>query len=476
MSAISENIIKHITLGFLRSFYRARTRAENDLTISGTDMKGSNNIIADGFLRFTEADGHIFTATFEATSQLTRDEIVYRPRKSHVFWDAMAFAFLLVPLSLAIAHASEWYPLVGPDFNRRMLLLLASFPAWVMVYYILFARLPRYRYIYAIEQFKQYQADDQWIAFAYDVFAEKSEKYRTELLRQCTRYGFGVVEINYKRQPRLLMAPSRADHFVPKQKALPWLPRAEWRAQMANVARKPWQKLKARFQTWLGASTSRYFRWFPRTYYYQWSIVAAGLLVSFFLIKTEYDKLPIHFVAEAQYKAEQLASQERPEPGYYVIDAPVAPVDDSTYQPYVQQLNEEQFSGLLQMEEDEEAEAVGLPPLRILGAEPGMEMAAYYSCNRYNRLDRAYYYLYDTTFASLHLARMRLAELNDEGLSATAVWPQCLGIYREGFLVYVDELGTDSLDMAFLRDSFNYYHLDTLQRQLELRQLNPITN
>ena len=96
MSSLTENAIKQLALGYLKSFYRLRNRAANTGTLTGLDMRGANNIIADGFLHYTDESGKVFSATFEATSQATRDEICYRPRTSHVIWDALVFSFFLL--------------------------------------------------------------------------------------------------------------------------------------------------------------------------------------------------------------------------------------------------------------------------------------------------------------------------------------------------------------------------------------------
>ena len=124
MSSLSENAIKHIALGYLKSFYRLRNRAENTGTLTGLDMRGANDIIADGFLHYTQEDGQVFSATFEASSQATRDEIRYRPRLWHVFWDGMVFTCFLLPTFLAVAHITGSFPLVGEDFYLRLLYLI----------------------------------------------------------------------------------------------------------------------------------------------------------------------------------------------------------------------------------------------------------------------------------------------------------------------------------------------------------------
>lgn len=477
MSSLSENTIKQLALGYLKSFYRLRPRAFNTVTLTGTDMRGSNNIIADGFLHFTQEDGKIFTATFEATSQATKDEICYRPRHSHVFWDSMAFASLLLPTFLAIAHIANWYPLAAEDFYFRLLYLLLTLPLWMGLYFVAFRRLPRYRYIFAIEQFKQYKADDQWIAFGYDAFSGMKEKYRLELIRQCSRFGFGLVEITAQRLPKLIMAPSRAEIFVPARSVFDFLPQGEWQKRLQSMTVGRWTKIKKFLRERLLPVQNRYFRWFPRTYYNQWGLVLFGLLITSFLIRIEYQKLPVLFPNEKRYKKRVIANNkdERVEPSYFIVDAPIAGFYDSTFTPYEMRFNEEQFSGIIQAEETDDSKEAAAPPLRIIVADPGEEIALYYTCDRYNGLHQTFYLLADSVYSQLSGARQRLATLNELGLSATAVWPPCLGGTGKGFLVYVNELLIDSTGAAVLLDSLQQ-KLDSTDRQLRLLKFYPITN
>ncbi|MCB0635999.1 MAG: hypothetical protein KDC54_05255, partial [Lewinella sp.] len=302
MSSLTENTIKQVALGFLKSFYRLRPRAPGAATLSGLDLRGGQRIIVDGFLKFIQEDNIPFMATFEATSYDTRDEVHYRPRLSYVYWDGIVFASLTLAVLGAVLHISGFHPVVvyGPRLALLYLLGLGLF--LVLLYRSLFYRLRRYRYITAVEQFKQYQADDQWIAIGYDVFHPGEERKRRELIRQCVRFGFGLIEIDARRQPRLIMAPSKAANFVPQRNFLRLETLQDWGQRMGQMAR-PWRR---RLRIWiqrkvLGRHASRYFRWFPRTYYHQMALAALGRVGIGYLYYQEYQKLPIHYVNERIY-------------------------------------------------------------------------------------------------------------------------------------------------------------------------------
>ncbi|RME99206.1 MAG: hypothetical protein D6772_08055, partial [Bacteroidetes bacterium] len=450
-------------------YYRYRPRAEGSVTLSQVDMRMSDGLIADGFLQFIQTNNEPFTVTLEATSHETRDELFYRPRPAHVRWDGAAFAMLLIPFSLALLHLTEVYPLVHIGFGLGIGILLISALLWIEIYYRLFKRLPRYRYIYAIEQFKQYRANDQWVAYSYDVFSRHDEERRKELIRQCTRYGFGLLEINEQRKVRLILAPSRAENFVPKRKAIQFLTRGEWQNKMSNMVAGSWGGVKQAVKGRLKPLQSQYFRWFPRTYPNQWALALAGSIATIFLLRIEYEQRPFVYANKwlRQIELSRIPPREMGEPLYYIVDEPIPDLNDSI-----------EFEGSLWQEEDpfndiiqgwSSASAGELRPVRIVSVRPGEQAALYYDCARIRAAGRRFYVLYDTLLPDLNTARQRLTYWNAEGFAATAVWPACLGGPPEGFLVYVDEILPDTFSAKILRDSFQLLR-DSTSKPLLIRE------
>jgi len=477
MSALSENTIKQITLGYLKSFYRNRSRSQQHLTVTGMDMRGDGGIVADGFIRFGQDDGTFFNATFEATSHETRDEILYRPRYFHSFWDALVVVSMLIPVLFALAHINGFYLLVADTneaFFHRLFYLHAGILAIALFFVAVFRRLPRYRNIYAVEQFKQYHADEQWIAYGYDVFDGMKEKYKKELVEQCTRYGFGLIEITPQRKPKLIIAPSRAENFVPKQAFLDLLPNAEWQDAIRSATVGSWKKIKTWLQSKLKKPQNDYFKWFPRTYYNQWALILLGISASFFFIRMEYQMLPFDCPNERDYKTSLIENRKdaKKETTYYKVDAPVPGYYDSLFAPYDLHLNEEQFEEIIQTATFTHIDSIN-DPVRIVSSVQGEDAALYYDCERFHGIKQDFYLLVDTVFDNLSLARERMDELNQKNLMATAVWSPCLGGEGRGFLLYVDELILDSLEATQVRDSLQL-QLDSLDRNLKILYFNPI--
>lgn len=474
MSSLSENTIKQVALGFLKSFYRLRPRADRAPTLTGTDMRGKGGIIADGFLSFVQPDNTAFTATLEATSWNTRQEVRYRPRLTHILWDSIALSLLITATLLAFLHIFKVYLMVIYGFTPFMLGLAAFLMVTVILLRYTLFPLPRYRTIFAIEQFKQYQADDQWVAIGYDVFSPQESKYRRELIRQCTKFGFGLIEIDEQRRPQLVLAPSRAENFVPKQSFTNLIPMGAWGDRLGAATKGPIQRIRDWFNQRMMPYQAHYFRWFPRTYYHQWILIILSLIALFFFLRQEYQRLPIVYANPQVYQNQlsKKAENSRPESEYFIVDAPEPGFFDSTFSPFVVPTNEEQFQNIIQNTPIRDADSIYLPPLRIISAQPGLEAALYYSCDRFSLQARPYFVVFDTLVQDLAEARYQLAELNDRGLSGTAVWRSCLDTVGNGFYIFVDDIFQDSLNAVEVRDSLQQ-QLDSLHAPLQIRHFSP---
>ncbi|MCC6726298.1 MAG: hypothetical protein IT258_17455, partial [Saprospiraceae bacterium] len=220
---LTENIIKKVALRFFRHYYKFRLRFEDQPVTAKYDLEGVGGIVADGYYSFKKPDGKLFTATFEATSRESKDEVVYKPDQRVLLWDGLA-VMSIVMVSLAFYNLrSPIHALDNTRFGERAILLfLIGLFVWML--FVLIARnFRRYRYIYAVEQFKKYFADEQWIALATDVFENKEDKYLAELKSQCVHNGIGLLTIDRNLDPKILITPSRHDIFAGKRQVVDFM-------------------------------------------------------------------------------------------------------------------------------------------------------------------------------------------------------------------------------------------------------------
>jgi hypothetical protein len=81
----------------------------------------------------------------------------------------------------------------------------------------------KYRYIYAIEQFKRYFADEQWIVLGEDVFHHTLDPNYIELKNQCIFNGFGLAIVNKKGETQAIASPSRLGLYGKDRKMTDWI-------------------------------------------------------------------------------------------------------------------------------------------------------------------------------------------------------------------------------------------------------------
>lgn len=190
-------------------------------------MRGEGGIIVDGLLTFPREDGTWFTATVEATSAATREEVQFLNPMRKIFWDAMALATSLPAAVFLYQYAGDPL-LIQKSGNAYYILHLLSqiILLWV-VYVSLFRRNRRYRYIYAIAQFGQYHADEQWIVIGEDVFPHPDDKYFLELKNQCVKKGAGLLVVHENEVINLIIAPPRIQIDRVKRKSVLLLPMSD---------------------------------------------------------------------------------------------------------------------------------------------------------------------------------------------------------------------------------------------------------
>ena len=212
MIQLTEKIVVRIALAYLKRHYKYMPREGE--TQARSDVRTEEGIQADGYIAFeVDKAGKVFTATIEATDYMKREELRYSLYWQLMFMDGLTVAMALMAILSGWAHIRgepSVYP-TGPVGSA--LILLGIIILLTLLVVLLVRGRSRYHYIYAVEQFKQYHADDQWVAFAWDVFYSTESKYYRELRKQCMQYGFGLLEVDREQRVKIHLAPTRIDVF-----------------------------------------------------------------------------------------------------------------------------------------------------------------------------------------------------------------------------------------------------------------------
>ncbi len=225
---LSEDDIKRIFPTFLKHFYLHRYDYRPGTEKTVLDNVSAEGLIADGWFSFQMPEGQVFTATFEATSASNAGEVKYSLNTVYFLWDCAAFGAVVALAAYALSYVAhfEWLVQLGWVGNLGYILGTAfvGFLAW----FFSMRSWRKYRYIYAVEQFKRYYADEQWIALADDVFRSPVDPYLEELRRQCIYSGFGLALVSGDGTVRVLVAPSRLGLYGKDRKIVHWITQREW--------------------------------------------------------------------------------------------------------------------------------------------------------------------------------------------------------------------------------------------------------
>lgn len=219
---LTEHKLKLLSLQFLRRFYRDFPRSGAMETV--LDMRGDGGIVADGWLSFPRPDGTWFQATVETTTPQMAQELRFVPPFRKITGDAFAFSAVLVGLVFWNAYARQDLFFYRISQSSLVLFILSGLLLFMLGYVGIFWQSRRYRYIYAIEQFKQYHADQQWIAMTADVFPDPDDQFLAELKKQCIRNGIGLLSVQDSGRVDLLISPAQMAVSAKKRKVLSWVP------------------------------------------------------------------------------------------------------------------------------------------------------------------------------------------------------------------------------------------------------------
>ncbi|MEZ4992711.1 MAG: hypothetical protein R2824_19970 [Saprospiraceae bacterium] len=466
MATIHEDDIKRVALGFLRSYYKHRPRSDEMRT--AVNMRGEGGIIVDSYLSYTDPEGDAFIATAEATSVDTRDEVKFSVQIRLLFWDSMVFGTLMGILYYLGSSWVSWLsmPVLNPTLRAITVLLVIVILA--MIYRFGLRPLRRYRYIYAIAQFKKYHADEQWVALAKAVFPLLDENpYYRELKRQCTRFGFGLILVDNQLQPRLVISPAKEEIFDRQREAIKLFSLKNY-TRLQELGNKDWLPIKW-WRNWTNPYRDQdYFR-FRSGFKHQGALIAFGLVIIATLHIKELKRMPVYHPNEVAYskQMEQEAEHLKKEEGLSQDPKPFVV-------PFGEENKEEDIIGL--NEEEEEVEVITVKPeAEVIIYDPFNQNLIFYDCERLYNFTETKYFIKVGEYGDRAATEKELQILGDVGIHATAFWEGCFSPNGTAFILYVDDLYDSSAEARFALDSLDV-KLRQVKLQPEIQPISPLIN
>lgn len=446
-------------LQYLKAYYKYRPRLGE--ATGQLDLVTKDGIVVDGQISFPGETGALFTATFEATSFEKRDELLFKKQYKLLWWDSIALASAIGALAFAISFFYDWITLKNVGTFGVLTTFILIFAAMVYGYRLVAGSRRRYRYIYAVEQFKRYKADEQWCAFSADVFTGLNETYMSELKRQCVLHGFGLVEIKQNHLCQLHITPSRQELFGNKRRLREFFEKnvVMQKAGKSNIG-KAWRSFSTH---WLPESSGQNsFSRYQKSVLHQITVIALSVVMIAFIIWRQAQELPVIYEDEEKYPeklAELRNTLPESEPDTYIRDVKSrvkVPKKGSAYLQIDTQVAKE-------LSEKGHADPRNIEIYVDIG-----DRTFIYDCARFYNLTGTHFILLDSKYDFLEDALPRLKSLRNAGFEANCLWTGCVRKGDDYYLVYLDLLFENKQQAAVQAENFN--------KQLKKKRLlkNPI--
>ena len=401
------------------------------------DVEASGGVIADGYLAFDNEEGEPFIVTVESTSHKSRDEVIYAIQNKLLNWDSLAITtiFLTAIYVYFNFHGYNVSQIIGSI--STIFLVTGGFCLGLFLFRILLGWMRRYRYIYAIEQFKQYDATEQWIALGADVFASHVDKDFIELKEQCVDNGIGLVMVNLKHEVQLLITPSR-EAVIANREALILTDQKQHIGNLSFLQKgAKWCANKTRrirkARPTIGLSRYR------SGFYKQLLTIFLGLTIMTGIYCKEWMDSPITYVDEDKYQRDQLikAKNVRAEKKGYLIEegnlhnwdsitGNYLTIEESIWEDDTKATSEIFYEKgeLLELEANPKVHNSSRTKI-IVGNREGV--VASYDCERFYNFTGSLFLVQDGIYEDLTAAQQRLRRINKAGLNGNLLWLGCFG-------------------------------------------------
>ncbi len=435
MEQLTEDILKKVALRFFRHYYKYRLRYEDQPVTAKYDMEGVGGIVADGFYSFKKPDGRDFSATFEATSRASKNEVLFKHQVKVLFWDGLAIAAVATVFLFSLNSLYQFHRLDERELPFRIGLVILSLIGFSGIYQFIARNFRRYRYIYAVEQFKRYHADEQWIALATDVFDHPNDRHFRELKSQCVFNGIGLLMVDKALDPKILITPSRRDIFKGKRNVVPFFSRVTLPAKMQETKYGNWwttfrSGMPELFQR--DKSLQR----FRRSYYAQLFVTVLCLSLLGVIFAKEYENKGLDVVKKEEFRDELAKSQSNnvPEQPEYLRDSA-----EKKTQPKLEAQDK-----FWKNDTEPASEPLADAKNQTSPAAPADEFTSrgvsddwVYDCTRYFNFEGKKYIIEAGIYPSFDAAKPRIDQLRKANLEAAAVGLSCFSKKEKGFVVYL---------------------------------------
>ncbi len=484
---LTEEEVKQRFIPFLKDFYRNRYEPLPNTMEVELDNVSSSGLVADGKLTFRKEDGSLFVCTYEATSKDKSAEVKYQLNIDYFLWDCTAFAAVIAAGVYAGSFVYNRLWLIALQWAGNVGLLLGIGIIGFFAWHFSMQKWRKYRYIFAIQQFRQYFADEQWVALAEDVFPGPSDPYLLELRNQCVYNGIGLAIVPFEGNVRKINDPSRLGIYGKDRKMADWVTRSQWyqtitttAAPLKNLRQKApdsvtviWNKITRPFHYLIFDPLKKYVGGALRKPYNQTATAYTRfmssqvmqkliVLLAFLIVAPLFWKV-ISFRKEDIADIEELQewrAGKNPEDQYgYVIDGEAIPFNGESrgvpkqypISSRVQAVSEDEEVATINLSGDDDEEETPPPAKKTTTTQKTVasnakkapattKAVAPDACSLLK--GRAGWILQENAFSSKELATARVAALAKKNIAARALAQSCITAGKAGWIVWLGEVQT----------------------------------
>lgn len=444
MISQSEHNIKKSALRFLKMYYRHRPRSgETNLKV---DQITKDGIIADGLLSFPKGEHSQFVASVEATSFETRDEVKYKMQNQLLNWDSFMWGCSTIAILVLFAHYFHWFKFSKGDWTLTAALAIL-FTIVFIFYQQVFNRRSKYRYIYALQQFQQYHADEQWVAIGDNVFYGPEDPALEELRKQCVRNGFGLLSVDKELNAHLIISPSREELFGNRRKMLSFMGVENIASGGTMKRAKGWWTVVAK-KLGFGERTNSLLRYQQKHFRPMFASVLMLCLIGFVAYEDlKQDDYIVVKDEEAYDKEIEKITRNNPNDEFdefdQKIDTPyVAPKKRNTPDSYLAIVEKNKREGFVMkrapLKKKEELTAKGSSS--EIFVESDNKSLTSYDCSRFFNFFGKKYIVQDSRFSSQVEAERRMNMLRRSGIKANLLSLNCFYDDSNDFAIYIEWL------------------------------------
>lgn len=400
----------------------------------------------DAFFKIAQEDGNNFIATLEATSYDSRDEVQFKLQNQLLFWDGFAFSMFATSGLFLLTLVLKLYLIKTLGTAIVIGLLVVCFVILFILFRIFLSGLRRYRYIYAIEQFKRYFANEQWIALGKDVFPNHDNKYFKELKKQCIYNGIGLLMIDENQKPTVFMTPSRDDLFDNKRKTVQFMSLSDFTANITKGKYISWLgNIKVNLSSFMPKRRNADLFRYRKSYWTQIGFSLLNLLAICGVFYKQSLEKPIEYVDEKAYQIEHRPSsgQTEKEPLGYLVDSQFVVPFLNKVPPYTDL--EKDTIDFLEIAVKQKSSVTKRKnknnnnPEILISVGKNEEWLEY-DCERFYTFTATKYFVEESRHSSLEMAAQRMEDLERLGYEVSSIWMGCFFENQTYYAVFLGPL------------------------------------